>query len=187
MYAADSVSRWDSVAVQATLSAGEAAVSQSRVLAIMHVAIHDALNSIDPRYERYAFKADVQTGVSVERRLPQQRTTPSLAQSLSVRCRSLQFGPPALQALAVAQVDAERDAELAAIPNGPAKSNGIVLGQASAAAILALRSTDHATDLVPYTPGNQPGDWQPTANPVPFNPPAAADHLPAKFRGPCRI
>jgi hypothetical protein len=65
---------------------------------------------------------------------------------------------------------------LAAIPDGTAKTDGITLGQAVAAVILVLRSTDHATTLVAYTLGTQPGDWQPTPNPVPFDPPAAADH-----------
>ena len=36
---------------------------------------------------------------------------------------------------------------------------------------------------MPYTPGTQPGDWQPTPNPVPFDPPAAADLLPASLPG----
>jgi hypothetical protein len=53
MYAAvDAVSTWNTVAVQATLTAGETAVPQSGTLAIVHVAIHDALNSIDTRYDR---------------------------------------------------------------------------------------------------------------------------------------
>jgi len=57
MYAAvDPVSNWNTIAVQATLTAGENGVVQSRTLAILHVAIHDALNSIDSRYERYALK-----------------------------------------------------------------------------------------------------------------------------------
>jgi hypothetical protein len=50
MYAAvDTVSAWNTIAVQATLTAGENAVVQSRTLAIIHVAIHDALNSINSR------------------------------------------------------------------------------------------------------------------------------------------
>ncbi len=72
---------------------------------------------------------------------------------------------------------------LAAIPDDAAKSNGIALGQAAAEAILALRSTDHATTFVTYTPGTQPGDWQPTPNPIPFDPPAAADFLRAALPG----
>ena len=94
-----------------------------------------------------------------------------------------QFGTPALQASAVAQVNTAYATVLAGIPDGAAKTNGITLGQAAAAAILALRSTDHATALVPYTPGTQPGDWQPTPNPVPFDPPAPADLLPAALPG----
>jgi hypothetical protein len=94
-----------------------------------------------------------------------------------------QFGTPAQQALAVAQVNTAYALVLAGIPDGAAKTAGIALGQAAAAAILSLRSSDHATALVPYTPGTQPGDWQPTPNPIPFDPPAAADHLPASLPG----
>src|SRR6185295_16469674 len=63
------------------------------------------------------------------------------------------------------------------------KTDGITVGHAAAAAILALRSVDHALDFVAYTPGNRPGDWQPTPNPVPFDPPAAADRMPAALPG----
>jgi hypothetical protein len=184
IYAAeDPVSNWNTVAVQATLTAGQNAITQSRTLAIMHVAIHDALNTIDPRYERYTLKCDAQGGASVDAAIAA-AAHDALVGAIAVGALPFpQFGTPALQALAVAQVDAERNAELAAIPNGPSKSNGIAIGQAAAAAILALRNTDHATDLVMYTPGTQPGDWQPTPNPVPFDPPALADLLPAALPG----
>jgi hypothetical protein len=72
---------------------------------------------------------------------------------------------------------------LAGIPDGSAKSEGIAVGQAAAAAILTVRAADHATTQVAYTPGTQPGDWVPTPNPVPFDPPAAADLLPAALSG----
>jgi vanadium-dependent haloperoxidase-like protein len=36
---------------------------------------------------------------------------------------------------------------------------------------------------VPYTPGMEPGDWQPTPNPTPPDPPAPTDHLPAVLPG----
>ena len=185
MYAAvNAVEAWNTVAVQATLTAGENAVVQSRTLAIVHVAIHDALNSIDSRYERYAFKADVQSGASVDAAIAA-AARDALVGAIAVGPLPFppQFGTPALQALAVAQVNTAYAMVLAGIPDGTAKSNGITLGQAAAAAILALRSTDHATAVVPYTPGTQPGDWQPTPNPVPFDPPAAADFLPAVLPG----
>ena len=185
MYAAvDPVSNWNTIAVQATLTAGETAVPQSRALAIVHVAIHDALNSIDSRYERYAFRGDVQTGASVDAAIAA-AARDSLVGAIAVGPLPFppQFGTPAQQALAVAQVNAAYATVLAAIPDGTAKTAGIALGQAAAAAILSLRSSDHATALVPYTPGTQPGDWQPTPNPIPFDPPAAADHLPATLPG----
>src|SRR5438270_4509057 len=184
MYAAvDAVSTWNTVAVQATLTAGENAVVQSHTLAIAHVAIHDALNSIDSRYERYAFKGHVQTGASVDAAVAA-AARDALVGAIAVGPTPIpQFGTPAQQALAVAQVNTAYAMVLASIPDGAAKTDGITLGQAAAAAILALRSTDHATTLVTYTPGTQPGDWQATQNPDPFDPPAAADLLPAARLG----
>jgi hypothetical protein len=52
-----------------------------------------------------------------------------------------------------------------------------------AAAILAERQDDGATTAVPYTPGTAPGEWQPTPNPIPADPPAPADRLPAILPG----
>ncbi len=177
----DPVSNWNSVAVQAFLTAGESAVVSSRTLAITQVAIHDALNAIDSRYERYAFTDNAQVGASVD------AATAAAARDAIVGAIAVGafpgFGTPANQALAVAQVDAAYAAALAVIPDGPSKNDGIAIGQAAAAAILALRSTDGATTLVPYIPGTEPGDWQPTPNPVPFDPPAPADLLPAGLPG----
>jgi vanadium-dependent haloperoxidase-like protein len=177
----DPVSNWNSAAVQAALTAGENGAVSSRTLAIAQVAIHDALNAIDSRYQRYAFTGDAQIGASVDAAIAA-AARDALVGAISVGAFP-GFGTPANQALAVAQVDAAYATALAGIPDGPSKSDGIAIGQAAAAAILALRSTDHATTLVPYTPGTEPGDWQPTPNPVPFDPPAAADLLPAALPG----
>ncbi len=180
---ADPVSKWNTIAIQATLTAGQSAVPQSRTLAIVQVAVHDALNTIDPRYQRYMFKDDVKNGVSVDAAIAA-AAHDALVGAIAVGPLPFpQFGTPALQALAVAQVDAAYSAVLAGIPDGTPKADGIALGQAAAAAILANRIDDHATDLVTYTPGSQPGEWQPTPSPIPFDPPAAADHLPAALPG----
>jgi hypothetical protein len=45
----DPVSYWNTVAIQATVTAGQGAIPASRTLAIVQVAIHDALNAIDSR------------------------------------------------------------------------------------------------------------------------------------------
>ena len=61
---------------------------------------------------------------------------------------------------------------LAAIPPGPAKDAGLAIGHAAAAAIQNQRSSDgSSTADIPYTPGTAPGEWRPTPNPFPANPP----------------
>ena len=104
MYAAvDPVSNWNTIAVQATLTAGENAVVQSRTVAIVHVAIHDALNSIDPRYERYAFKGDVRTLVLVDAAVAA-AARDALVGAIAVGLVGIpQFGTPTQQASAVAR------------------------------------------------------------------------------------
>jgi hypothetical protein len=63
-------------------------------------------------------------------------------------------------------------AQLARIADGPAKQRGVYLGATAAARILAARANDgSATAEGPYTPGNQPGDYQftPPFDGPPFN------------------
>jgi hypothetical protein len=181
--AVDPVSNWNVIALQAAATAGEGPIVQSRTLAIVQVAIHDALNAIDPRYKPYVFTGHAHAGASVDAAIAAAARN-ALVGAIAVGALPFpQFGTPALQAAAVAQVDAAYAAALAGIPDGLAKSDGIAIGTAAAAAIVALRRTDHATTFVAYTPGTRPGDWQPTPNPFPFDPPAPADHLPAVLPG----
>jgi len=181
--ATDPVSNWNSIASQASLTAGQNGAVGSRTLAIVQVAIHDALNTIDSRYERYAFTRTAPKGASVDAAVAAAARDALVGAILVGPLPFTGFGTAAQQSAAVTQVDAQYIAVLAAIPDGISKSDGIAIGQAAAAAILALRSADHATDFVAYTPGTRPGDWQPTPNPIPSDPPAAADQLPAVLPG----
>jgi hypothetical protein len=181
--APDPVSNWNSIARQAAVTAGQGQIASSRTLAIVQLAIHDALNAIESRYERYAFKGIAPQGASVEAAVAA-AARDALVGAISVgNLPFTGFGTAALQSVAVTQINAQYGAILASISDGISKSDGIATGQAAAAAILSLRGVDHATDFVPYTPGTLPGDWQPTPNPVPFDPPAAADFLPASLPG----
>jgi hypothetical protein len=180
--ATDPVSYWNTVAIQTAVTAGQGVQPETRTLAMVQLAIHDALNTIDPRYERYALSG-MAPGVSPEAAIAA-AAHDTLVGAIKVGALPFPgFGTPTTQANAETLVDGLYASFLIGIPNGPAKSDGIKVGQAAAVAILQLRSPDHATDFVPYTPGTQPGDWQPTPNPVPFDPPAAADRLPAAVPG----
>lgn len=63
-----------------------------------------------------------------------------------------------------ADIGAALSQQLAQVPDGAAKSNGMVTGGAIAAAMLSLRADDGITGTVPYAPQapGTPGHWQPT-------------------------
>ena len=50
---ADAVVRWNRIATDASAAAQADPLTESRHFAILHVAIHDALNAIDRRYQPY--------------------------------------------------------------------------------------------------------------------------------------
>ena len=60
--------------------------------------------------------------------------------------------------------DSVYQAELASIPDGPAETRGVSIGENAAAAMLATRADEDifAALGAPYTPGTDPGDYQAT-------------------------
>jgi hypothetical protein len=181
--ATNPVNNWNLIVSQAALAAGQSPPVTSRTLAIVQVAVHDALNAIDSHYEPYAFRGTAPGGASVDAAIAAAAHDAAVGAIAVGSLPFTGFGTKLLQDAAVAQIDAQYAAVLANIPDGLSKSDGIGVGQAAAAAILAIRKGDHATDVVPYVPGTNPGEWQPTPNPVPSDPPAPADHLPALLPG----
>jgi hypothetical protein len=65
-----------------------------------------------------------------------------------------------------AMLDAAYNARMASIPSGVNKTNGMTLGSSIAQACILNRTGDRSDDIVPYTPGTDPGLWRPD----PFNP-----------------
>ena len=107
---------------------------ESRVYAMMHVAIHDALNSIERRYEPYALNMQVNPAAS-----PQAAVATAAHDVLVDQFNQLgSYGVTSQQTF----LDAMYAASLAAIPNGAAKDLGIMIGRAAALAILNLRAGD---------------------------------------------
>jgi hypothetical protein len=181
--ATDPVSNWNAIVSQAALAAGQSPPVTSRTLAIVQVTVHDALNAIDSRYERYAFTGTAPTGASVDAAVAAAARNAAIGAIAVGTLPFTGFGTKAQQDAAVAQIEAQYQAIITSIPDGVSKSDGIDIGTAAAAAVMGQRNADHATDFVPYVPGTNVGDWQPTPNPVPSNPPAPVDHLPALLPG----
>ena len=63
---ADQVTRWNQIATDATTVADTNPLRESCVFAILHVAIHDAVNAVECCYEPYLLRTSQAPGASVE-------------------------------------------------------------------------------------------------------------------------
>src|SRR5262249_2737323 len=61
-----------------------------------------------------------------------------------------------------AALDAALASALAAIQDDQAKADGVAIGRAAAAAIVAVRDKNGSKDIMPYAPGEKLGIWRPT-------------------------
>lgn len=146
LLAADMVLQWNDVLLQAIRNDRTAPPLAARQMAIMHVAVYDAVNSIDRRHAPYLVQLDVHP-----------RTSPEAA-AAAAAASTLMALFPAQQA----EFQTQLTEALASIPDGRAKTDGIQLGQTVASRVLAHRASDGSDALVTYVPGSAPGDWQPT-------------------------
>jgi membrane-associated phospholipid phosphatase len=154
---ANVVTDWNTVLLNAIRTTSQNPPMASRAMACVHCAIFDAVNSLDrwPTYHGYA----------VTGRPPNHNSSREAAAAAAAHRMLVSLYPTQ-----TATFDAALASSLAAIPNGPAKNRGIHWGQQCADQIIALRSNDGATAVVPYTPSGLPGYWAPT-------PPAFANPL----------
>jgi PAP2 superfamily len=141
----DAVMEWNQIALAATVTAGQGPVPQIRTMAIVQVAVHDAVNAITCDYRTYL---PIRCG---------SWGTPDAA-TIAAAHRALVGLLPAAQAPALGQA---RAASLAA--HGLTdRSPGVAFGEAVAAVILAIRANDGSAQAqFPYTaPGaGTPGVW----------------------------
>jgi hypothetical protein len=151
---ADVVTEWNEIADG--LIAG-APPFKNRFMAMVQVAVHDALNSIDRRYETYSGLPAANSNAS-----------PAAAVAAATYQMLLQIVPG--QAAVFTPIYNGRIAGLTCPPSNPnCIAQGIAAGEAAAFAILALRANDGAaTPHLPYTLPAGPGVYQQTpGSPVP--------------------
>jgi hypothetical protein len=158
---ADAVTAWNANAGEAARAACIAPIDnplhESRLYAMTHVAVHDALNAIDSRSDPYAFHGEA------KRRTSPDAAVASAARNVLVPALRQLPAPQACIEAGVASVEADYATALDTIRDGRDKARGIELGRAAAAAILALRAADGAdTPLVDpaYPQGARPGEYR---------------------------
>jgi hypothetical protein len=174
--AADAVLAWNATAESALLAAcdfGGYGPQEARIEAMAQIAVHDALQAIDPRSAPYAARLPAAPTASAEAAIA------AAARGVLVPVlRQMSFFLPVADCIdkGVAVVEADYTAALAGIDDGAAKSSGLALGQAAADAVLALRADDgYDTPLVDpgFVEGTAPGEYRYT----PGTPFAFAPHL----------
>jgi hypothetical protein len=149
------VLRWNQIAIDASgvdhaglgeqLGPGRA----SRAMAIVHIAMFDALNAVVGGYESYTGLRRVHDDVSLKAAIAQAAHDTLVAMF------------PAQQAT----FDEALAKDLAAVRDRDERREGVRLGRRAAAAILALRANDGSQHLEPamdteYVPGDDPGIWR---------------------------
>ena len=143
------VADWSLIAQNTIVAVGRRFPGEAAVyMGIVHAAIYDVVVAIEGGYRPYAITPTVPPNTSVE------------AAVATAAHRVLVGRFPDQQA----SLDDLYDAYLNGIPDGEAKTNGILVGEEVGVGMLLLRANDGLDSIVPYVqrpPG--PGVYEPTA------------------------
>lgn len=146
---ADVITDWNSTLLGAIRTTSANPPRASRQMAMLHLAMYDAVNGIDRRHRPYL----------VTEAGPAQASKVAAANAAAkVVLESFYSG----NATAAAAITAQHDATLAAVPEGPARTSGVAWGTLVGQAMLAHRAGDGSEASIPYTAAPAPGVWRPT-------------------------
>jgi hypothetical protein len=146
----DMVTDWNAQADAIGVEKAIVNVAHARGLSMLHLAMFEAVNAIEPRYAPYRFKLTAERGTSKE------AAAASAAYEVLVSLHPDQKP----------KLDATLAASLSGIADAEAKAKGIALGKTAAAEIIASRADDGSRTRESYRPHGQPGVWVPTVIPM---------------------
>ena len=147
---ADVIGDWNAKAEAIGIAKSLQPPPNARGMAMMHVAMFEAVNAVTHRYAPYRLKLSADSGAS-----------PDAAAAAAAHGVLVKLFPDQQAGL-----DSMLKASLGALPDGEAKTRGVALGQQSAAGILALRSEDGIAAPESYRPVTKAGVYVPTVVPV---------------------
>jgi hypothetical protein len=146
---------WDAIAVTTALN-GSATISPASAtsggtsiyLAYVHLAMYNAVNAIDHRFQSYGPDIPAPAGASME------------AAAIAAAYNTLAYYFPDQ----AAGLGTQYNAAIAGIADGTAKNDGIQVGKVAADSIIAMRLSDGRGANVPYSYPTVPtaGVWIPT-------------------------
>jgi hypothetical protein len=140
---ADTVLEWNRVLF--TTLTGQNPFNAARIAAATHVAIFEAVNAIAGTRQPYTGTVSAPHGAS-----------PDAAAAVAAHDVLLHYFPAAGATLDAALADS-----LALVPDGQGETDGIAVGHAAAAALIALRQNDGSAPPQFFFPSSGgPGEWQ---------------------------
>jgi PAP2 superfamily len=144
---ADVITDWNEKAIEFGLKRSLLPPPAERVIAMTQVAMFDAVNSIERKYTPYLVQLQAEAGTSRE-----------AAAAAAAGTVLAGINPQAKDEMTAALAG-----YLAGIPDSPAKTAGIKLGEAAAAKVLEARQNDGAAAPDSYRPRTTAGVYVPTA------------------------
>ena len=147
---ADVVIEWNQKANACVLEAKMYPFVGTRVMAIVHSSMFDAINSIEGQYTPYKFKVPAPTNSS-----------PEAAGVAAAHATLVKLCPEQK-----ASLDAAYSASLAQVPDGAGKTAGIAVGEEVAAKVLAWRASDGGDAPNTYRPITTPSAYIVTTLPI---------------------
>ena len=150
---ADPLNEWNAKAAEILVATKVPPPPALRTMAIVQTAVFEAVNAITGRYPALRARLKDAPGAAAA----------SIDAAIAAANRAV------LAALVTGQtdaIDAAYRAALATIPDGAARTAGIALGEAAAAAVLAQRADDGTAAPESYRPRTAPGVYVPTTIPA---------------------
>jgi hypothetical protein len=146
------VADWSLIAQNAIVAVGRRFPGEAAVyMGIVHATMYDVAVAIEGGYRPFAITPTVPPNTSVDAAV-----ATAAHRVLAGRFPSQQTGPDGLDAIYIAYLNG--------IPDGEAKTNGILVGEEVGLGMLLFRANDGLDNTVPYVqrpPG--PGVYEPTA------------------------
>jgi hypothetical protein len=147
---ADTVTDWNQKAADIVAAAKLTPAGATRAMAVVQTSVYEAVNAVTKRYPAGGMKLEAAAGSSVDAAIAAANHA-----ALTKLVSSQQ-----------AAIDAAYQAALAAIPDGPAKTNGIAVGEKAADSCVTMCASDGWDKAESYRPVTAAGVYVSTTIPI---------------------
>ena len=144
--ASDVVTDWNTQLLSSVQATSMGPPLAARAMAMTHLAMYEAVNSIDRTYAPY--KGFYATPAGTDKAAAAAQAAHDVLASVY----------PSRAGIFAAKLSSD----LAAIPDGPGKAAGVALGRLAASGMIQSRAGDGSQMVVPAPVGTLPGQWRPT-------------------------